>query len=104
VLSEARKITVVKTPRMLTLIKQLYCQGRLGNNVNDDLINELMLISIHAMIAELQLNPHEGKLRRLVDFGHEFCNVIEAGARHELPHGECIAIGMASLPRITWNV
>jgi hypothetical protein len=47
------------------------------------------------MLEELQLNLYEEDLRRLVDFGHEFGNIVEELARHELPHGECVTIGMA---------
>ena len=47
------------------------------------------------MFEELQLKFCEEDLRRLVDFEHESGNIIEAKARHELPRGEYIAIGMA---------
>jgi len=81
-------MAVVKCSRILELIERLHRQGGLKHNLKTDLTRELIHIFIRAMLEELQLNFCEEGLRRLVDFGHEFGNIIEAKTRHELPHSE----------------
>jgi len=88
-------MTVVKCSRILELIERLHRQSGLERTLKTELTLELIRISIRAMLEELQPKFCEEDLRRMVDFGHESGNIIEAKARHELPHGEYIAIGMA---------
>ncbi|KAH8692520.1 3-dehydroquinate synthase-domain-containing protein, partial [Phaeosphaeriaceae sp. PMI808] len=94
-LVEAIKMAIAKTPHILTLIEHLHRKGGLEHNTNTDITKELIHVSIRSMVEELQSNFYEEDLHRQADFGHEFGNIVEALARHELPHGECVAIGMA---------
>ena len=55
----------------------------------------MIYLSIRTMLEELEPNLYEHDLRRYPDFGHEFGHIVESRARHKLPHGECVAIGMA---------
>ena len=89
-LAEAIKIALLKSPRLFEVIEKYHCDAEY-NGYTDELIH----LSIHTMLEELQPNLHEHDLRRSVDFGHEFGHIVESLARHEIPHGECVAIGMA---------
>ena len=89
-LAEAIKMAILKSPRLFEVIERYH------RNVEfNTYTHELMQISIRTMLEELQPNLHEQNLGRLVDFGHEFGHIVESLARHEIPHGECVAIGMA---------
>ena len=89
-LAEAIKMAVLKSPRLFELI------GGYHNKVEySTYTHELIQISIRTMLEELQPNLYEQSLLRLVDFGHEFGHIVESLAGHEVPHGECVAIGMA---------
>ena len=88
--AEAIKMAIVKSPRLFEVIERYH--RNVGYNTYT---HELIHISIRTMLEELQPNLYEHDLRRLVDFGHEFGHIVESLARHEIPHGECVAIGMA---------
>ncbi|KAK4466441.1 hypothetical protein QBC42DRAFT_328047 [Cladorrhinum samala] len=94
-LAEAIKMALVKSPRILEIIEQHYRQDGIENMLNTDATRELIHLSIRSMLEELQPNLYEQDLRRLVDFGHEFGHIVETQARFQLPHGECVSIGMA---------
>ncbi|MFY1625636.1 sedoheptulose 7-phosphate cyclase [Micromonospora sp. WMMD723] len=51
--------------------------------------------AVHGMLAELQPNLWESRLRRRVDYGHSFSPSLEMRALPELLHGEAVAIDMA---------
>lgn len=88
--AEAIKMAIIKSPRLFEVIERYH--RNVGYNKHT---HELIHISIRTMLEELQPNLYEHDLRRLVDFGHEFGHIVESLARHEIPHGECVAIGMA---------
>lgn len=88
--AEAIKMAIVKSSRLFEIIERYH--RNVGYNTYT---HELIHISIRTMLEELQPNLYEHDLRRLVDFGHEFGHIVESLARHEIPHGECVAIGMA---------
>lgn len=94
-LAEAIKMAVVKSPRILELIEQHYRANGIEHMLNTDATRELIHLSIRSMLEELQPNLYEHDLRRLVDFGHEFGHIVETQARFQLPHGECVSIGIA---------
>ena len=89
-LAESIKMAILKSPRLFEVIEK-YHLGVEYNNYTQELIE----ISILTMLEELQPNLHEESLCRLVDFGHEFGHIVESLASYEIPHGECVAIGMA---------
>ncbi|KAI3317793.1 3-dehydroquinate synthase-domain-containing protein [Xylariaceae sp. AK1471] len=88
-LAEAVKVAVIKSPRVFEIIAR-----HLLDFTNYTYVRELIQISIHAMLEELQPNLREESLMRTVDFGHEFGHIIESLAHNEVPHGECVAVGM----------
>lgn len=88
--AEAIKMAIIKSPRLFEVIENHHRD--VGYNTYT---HELIHISIRTMLEELQPNLYEDDLRRLVDFGHEFGHIVESLAKHEIPHGECVAIGMA---------
>ena len=89
-LAEAIKMAILHSPRLFEVIER-YHRDAQYNKHTDILIH----LSVRAMLEELQPNLYEHDLRRLADFGHEFGHIVESMARQEIPHGECVAIGMA---------
>ncbi|KAJ1324255.1 2-epi-5-epi-valiolone synthase [Microdochium nivale] len=89
-LAEALKMACIKSPRLFGLIESY--QQTLELNAYT---HEVVLLAIRTMLEELQPNIYEHSLIRLVDFGHEFGHIIESLALFQIPHGECVAIGMA---------
>ncbi|KAM0813229.1 putative 3-dehydroquinate synthase [Seiridium cardinale] len=89
-LAEAIKVALIKSPRLFEVIEKYHRNVEYNTHTE-----ELIRISIRMMLEELQPNLREESLCRLVDFGHEFGHIVEALARYERPHGECVAIGMA---------
>ena len=51
--------------------------------------------AVVAMLRQLQTNPVETGLLRLVDFGHTFSPTIEALSDYSVPHGYAVAVDMA---------
>ncbi|MCJ1442734.1 MAG: hypothetical protein MMC23_003231 [Stictis urceolatum] len=88
--AEAIKMALVRSPRLFEVIEKHHRDIR-----DNKYTHELIHISIRTMLEELQPNLLEHDLRRLVDFGHEFGHIVESLAEHEIPHGECVAIGMS---------
>ncbi|KAK6193484.1 hypothetical protein LQW54_012422 [Pestalotiopsis sp. IQ-011] len=89
-LAEAVKMAILKSSLLFDLIEKN--QLDLGYNTFS---HEMINLSVRTMLEELQPNLYEGSLVRLVDFGHEFGHIIESLASFEIPHGECVSIGMA---------
>ncbi|MCF4123363.1 sedoheptulose 7-phosphate cyclase [Antribacter sp. KLBMP9083] len=56
--------------------------------------------AVHGMLEELQPNLWEGRLERLVDYGHSFSPSIEMAGLPELLHGEAVCIDMAMTTHI----
>ncbi|KAI9770987.1 MAG: hypothetical protein M1840_002691 [Geoglossum simile] len=89
-LAEAIKMAILKSPRLFELIARHHC-----NVEYNTYTHELIQIAIHTMLENLQPNLREHNLCRFVDFGHEFGHIVESLASYEIPHGECVTIGMA---------
>lgn len=89
-LAESIKIAILKSPRLFEVIDRYHRDVEYSPYTH-----ELIHISIRMMLEELQPNLYEQNLCRLADFGHEFGHIIEARAHHEIPHGECVAVGIA---------
>ena len=56
--------------------------------------DEVLLRAERAMMDELEPNLFEAVLQRPVDFGHTFSPMLEVASRHELAHGEAVALDM----------
>ena len=60
-----------------------------------DIATEIGLRAELLMMEELAPNLFEGKLARLVDFGHTFSPAIEACSGYQIAHGHAVGIDMA---------
>ena len=89
-LAEAIKMAIMKSSRLFEVIERYQRDVKLNNNSF-----EMMYLATRTMLEELEPNLYEHDLRRLPDFGHEFGHIVESLAGNEIPHGECVAIGMA---------
>jgi 3-dehydroquinate synthase len=57
---------------------------------------KVLLHSIMRMIEELEVNFYEDQTyERLVDFGHTFSPILEEETKHELSHGQAVAVDIA---------
>jgi 3-dehydroquinate synthase len=66
----------------------------------EDVIDAVLARSIELMLSELQSNPFEEDLARVVDFGHTFSPLLETASDHRFNHGEAVAIDIALSARI----
>ena len=86
----------------------IVCDGELFHALSDH--GELLLESgerngpeckalidraIAGMIDQLNANPYETSLQRAVDYGHSVSGVLEIATKHDLRHGEAVALDMA---------
>lgn len=51
--------------------------------------------SIRGMIDQLNANPYERSLQRVVDLGHTISGTIEVATNHDVAHGEAVALDLA---------
>lgn len=59
-----------------------------------DVATHVLLQSSISMMQELQPNLYEADSRRIVEFGHSFSPTIEVLSRHQIAHGDAVAIDM----------
>ncbi len=62
---------------------------------NETLTREINIRAAGRMLEQLQLNPYENSLERIVDFGHTFSPFIEMHTGHRIRHGRAVALDMA---------
>ena len=72
------------------------------NGTNPDLTREISISAARRMLEQLQLNPFENSLRRLVDFGHTFSPFLEMHTDHRIKHGRAVAVDMAISTEISY--
>lgn len=88
--AEAIKMAIVKSESLFRLI-----ESNQMDLEDAKYVETMMTMSVHEMLLELQPNLLETDLRRIADFGHEFGHIVESISDHSIPHGECVAIGIA---------
>lgn len=88
---EIIKIAVIKNKYLFSLLEK-YGLECIKNKFQDEMGEEILNISIHDMIEELEPNLYETKLERCVDFGHTFSLALEMGNIESLLHGEAVVI------------
>ncbi len=57
-------------------------------------LQALVAQAIQVKINIIQEDPYDRGRRALLNFGHTFANAIERLSRHQISHGEAVAIGM----------
>ncbi|MEM3852089.1 MAG: sedoheptulose 7-phosphate cyclase [Methanomassiliicoccales archaeon] len=62
---------------------------------DEALIQRVNILAANRMLEQLQENPYEMRLERLVDFGHTFSPFIEMHTQHRISHGQAVAMDMA---------
>lgn len=101
-LAESVKVALAGSRRLFELLESwgpelLQCSFRGPTEA----VREVIRGSIAAMLAELRLNLFEraevfgGSYARRADFGHTFSPYIEEASRHEVLHGEAVAVDIA---------
>lgn len=91
-LYEITKMALVKDEDLFTLIENFHSNFFKGDlNSETDKINYLAALY---MMNELEQNPYESNLKRIVDFGHTFSQHIESSSGFQIPHGEAVGIDM----------
>ncbi len=89
-IGEILKLAVIKEIRLLELLET---EGtNLINSSFQENGEEVLDLSISAMIEELEPNLFETELCRSVDFGHTFSLILEMDESNNLLHGEAVAI------------
>ena len=95
-MSEIVKIAIVRDPALFDdiaafgrdLITTRFVEPR-------DVADASLRRAIELMLCELQANPFEEELARVVDFGHTFSPLLESVSEYRLNHGEAVAVDMA---------
>lgn len=85
-LAEAIKMAATSDPALFALLER-------STDLRADLpeiIRRALLVKATVVAAD----PYEANLRRVLNFGHTLGHAIEAAARGDLLHGECVAISM----------
>ncbi|MBC7997756.1 MAG: 3-dehydroquinate synthase [Leptolyngbya sp.] len=72
-----------------------------GFDYEDPVCAGLITSSIKMKLFVVGKDPHEGGLRRMLNFGHTLGHALEKVADYRLTHGEAVAIGMAAVTRLS---
>lgn len=64
-----------------------------GTNVA--LTQKINTTAVRRMLEQLQVNPYENDLARMVDFGHTFSPFLEMHTGHRIRHGRAVALDIA---------
>jgi 2-epi-5-epi-valiolone synthase len=94
--AEMIKIALVCDRRLFEILETNICEF-LDSHFQEPTAaaDESILRAQLSMLQQLQPNLYEHDLRRWVDFGHTFSPTLELRSRHELAHGEAVALDMA---------
>jgi 3-dehydroquinate synthetase len=96
-LAEIIKIAIVSDPELFSALenncKRIIGCYRIGSDTA--LTKWISVTAAKRMLEQLQANPYETELERLVDFGHTFSPFIEMHTRHGIRHGRAVAIDIA---------
>lgn len=87
-LCEALKMGATSDPELFKLFE--------NNDVlaKPDLIEEIIIKAITAKRDVVEIDEHEGGLRKVLNFGHTLGHAIESSCGLSLLHGECVALGI----------
>jgi 3-dehydroquinate synthase len=101
-LAEMSKMAIMKSPELFELLEdnadRLVSDKFVEQDATDGVPARVLRLSIETMLEELAPNLWESSLDRLVDYGHAIGQGLEMkslGTRHELMHGEAVAVDMA---------
>ncbi len=92
-LAEIIKMAIIRDRHLFELVEQHYSD--ILDHQQSPSYQEIIELAVKGMMEELQPNLFESRLERIVDFGHEFSNMLEMESHYELQHGEAVAVGMA---------
>jgi len=101
-LAEAIKIALISHKELFRAIEKNY-QDLLKRDFLSE--NSLYIIweTIVAHLDQIMSDPHENKIARPLDYGHEWGHRLEIISDHELNHGEAISVGMALDSHISYQ-
>lgn len=96
-LAEIAKMAIVSDAKLFSMLKDnsrrivdCYASGS-----DESLTRRINVRAVMRMLEQLQANPYETNLERLVDFGHTFSPFLEMHTRHRIRHGQAVAMDMA---------
>lgn len=78
--------------RLLSAHGELLCEPEFRNEPE---VRSIVDRAIGGMVGQLNANPYENSLQRLVDLGHTVSGAFEVATAHEIAHGEAVALDMA---------
>ena len=94
-LAEVIKLGIAVDGELFSLVERHGLAATLSHFQGNEQQQAILDRSVSVMLAQLESNPFESSLDRLVDFGHTFSPLIEMRAHDDLLHGEAVAIDMA---------
>jgi 3-dehydroquinate synthetase len=103
-LAEITKMAIVADAELFSLLenvsKNIVNYYITGTNV--ELTQKINIISVMRMLEQLQSDPYEKNLARMVDFGHTFGPFLEMYTGHRIKHGRAVALDMAISAEISY--
>ncbi|MBX8636849.1 MAG: sedoheptulose 7-phosphate cyclase [Thermoplasmata archaeon] len=103
-LAEIGKMAIVSDAKLFSTLESnskslvdYYVSGK-----NAALTQWINITSARRMLEQLQINPYENDLERLVDFGHTFSPFIEMYTAHSIRHGLAVALDIAISTEISF--
>lgn len=98
--AEVMKHGLIKDAKFYTwLIENMYeiCEKDL------DVLEEMIFKSCTIKKNVVEKDPLEQGERAILNFGHTIGHAIEKAKNFELPHGECVALGIVAAAYISWK-
>ena len=72
-------------------------------DLSSEEIKEVIYLSCKAKAYVVSKDEKESGLREILNFGHTFGHSVESLSNFELLHGECVAIGMMSALKLSFE-
>jgi len=103
-LAEITKMAIIADAELFSMLENAsknivnyYIAG-----TNAALTQKINTTAVRRMLEQLQLNPYENNLARMVDFGHTFSPFLEMYTGHRIRHGRAVALDIAISTEISF--
>jgi len=96
--AEVIKVAIIQSPSLFEFL-ELHSPALLDFDI--ELVNQVIQMAVTAKVQMVVPDIYEQNLKRALNFGHTFGHALETALAYKnIPHGDAIAIGMATAARI----
>ncbi len=100
-LAEIIKYAIINNGEMFNLLEQ---ESTAIAERQPALMQKLIEQSCGIKARIVELDEHEGGLRRILNYGHTIGHALEAASNYGLSHGEAVAIGMVAAAKLSFRL